>query len=604
VDLRDYLRAARHRWWLVLGVLALAIGAAAAVTAHTTPRYATTMTFFVTTPHDGISDAYQGGLFSQQRVKSYADLLTSDRLAAAVASSIGGGRRTADVRGRISAEPIPDTVLLQATVVHPSRAESRRIGWGVGREFKRLVEDLETPPGGKAPAVKVEVIAGPRLQPEPVTPRPLRNYGLAAVLGLLAGLGAAVLRELLDTTVKTAETLRGVVESPVLGAIPYDPATRKAPLILRHAAGTGPGGAPGYGVGPGSARAEALRQIRTNLRFIGVDRPVETIVLTSALPNEGKSSTSANLAIVLAEAGRRVLLVDADLRRPRLATYLGLEGAVGLANVLVGQVGVDDVIQPWGPAGLDVLASGFVPPNPSELLGCAHMGDLLRELGERYDTVLIDAPPLLPVTDAAVLAGRADGALLIVRRGKTSQTQVRAAAQALEAVDARLLGTVLNMVPTKGRSGYYHHYGYGPRAASGARWAWVRGGWRLLARGVSGVARGAWRVVRGGWRLLARGASGVARGASGVARGVWRACDSGARWLGVRPGPEPVVPPGPAAVPPADAATVAAASTGGQVSSNGARQSSNGDRPAAAPVSPPPARPPVTVPDRSPRVPE
>jgi capsular exopolysaccharide synthesis family protein len=473
------------------------------------------------------------------------------------------------VRGRISAQPVTDTVLLQATVVHPSRFTSRRIAMGVSRQFKRLVEDLETPPGGDKPAVKVEVIAGPRLQPEPVAPRPLRNYGLAAILGLLAGLGVAVLRELLDTTVKTAETLRGVVEAPVLGAVPYDPAARKAPLILRHAAGTGHGGAPGYGDGPGSARAEAFRHLRTNLRFIGVDRPVETIVLTSAVPNEGKSSTSANLAIVLAEAGRRVLLVDADLRRPRLAAYLGLEGAVGLTNVLVGQADVDDVTQPWGPAGLDVLASGFVPPNPSELLGSAHMGDLLRELAEKYDTVLIDAPPLLPVTDAAVLAGRADGALLIVRRGKTSQSQVRTAAQALDAVDARLLGTVLNMVPTKGRSGYYYyHYGYGQRSASGTRRAWGRGAPRMLARG----ARRAW--------------------------------DSGTRWLGLPRRPEPVVPPGPAAGSPADAASVVASAPAGRASSNGAQQSSNGARPAAGSVKAPPARPPVTVPDRSPRVPE
>jgi capsular exopolysaccharide synthesis family protein len=474
VDLRDYLRAARQRWWLVIGVLGLAVAAAAVVTAETPPRYATTMTFFVTTPHDGVSDAYQGGLFSQQRVKSYADVLTSDRLAGAVASDLGNGLTTADVAGRITAKPIPDTVLLQATAVHTSPMESRRIGRAVSRQFKRLVEELETPPGGDKPAVKVEVIAGPRLAPAPVAPRPLRNYGLAAVLGLLAGLGAAIARELLDTTVKTVETLRRVVDVPVLGAIPHDPAARRAPLILRHAAGSGNAGAPGYG-GPGNARAEALRHVRTNLRFIGVDDPIDSIVVTSALPSEGKSSTSANLAIVLAESGRQVLLVDADLRRPRLATYLGLEGAVGLTNVLVGQVDVDDVIQPWGPSGLTVLASGFIPPNPSELLGSAHMGDLLAQLGERYDTVLIDAPPLLPVTDAAVLAARADGALLVVRRGKTSQSQVRAAADALAAVDARLLGSVLNMVPVKGRSGYYY-YGYGSRTASGARsvWRWRR----------------------------------------------------------------------------------------------------------------------------------
>jgi capsular exopolysaccharide synthesis family protein len=454
VDLRDYLRAARQGWWLVIGVLALAVGAAAVVTARTEPQYATTVTFFITTPHNGVADAYQGGLFSQQRVKSYADLLTSDRLAHAVAGEHKGALTAAEVRGKISARALPDTVLLQATVVDASKQQSRRIGWSVSRQFKRLVETLETPPGAEYPAVKVEVIAGPRLEDEPVSPRPLRNYGLAAVLGLMAGLGAAVLREILDTTIRTAEALQQVVGAPALGTVPFDPAAKKAPLILADGAGT--------------ARAEALRQLRTNLRFIGVDRPVRTLVVTSAVPGEGKSSTAANLAIVLAESGHRVLLVDADLRRPRLAAYLGLEGAVGLTNVLVGQADARDVLQPWGPGGLQVLASGFVPPNPSELLGSQHMHDLLVALGEEFDTVVIDAPPLLPVTDAAVVAARADGALLVSRCRKTSQSQARAAATALRAVDARLVGCVLNMVPTKG-SDAYHYYDYAPETGKSGR---------------------------------------------------------------------------------------------------------------------------------------
>lgn len=454
MDLRDYLRAARQRWWLVLCAAGLAIGAAALVTARAEPKYATTMTFFISTPHSGVTDAYQGGLFSQQRVKSYADLLTSDRLAHAIAGEHKTSLVADQIRGRISGQALPDTVLLQATVVDTSRERSRDIGHSLTRQFKRLVEALETPPGEDNPSVKVEVIAGPRLQNEPVEPRPLRNYGLGALLGLLTGLGAAVLRETLDTTIKTAEALRQIVGAPSLGTVPFDSGTRKAPLLLNG--------------GAGSIRAEALRQLRTNLRFIGVDQPVKTIVVTSAVPGEGKSSTAANLALVIAESGSRVLLVDADLRRPRVAAYLGLEGAVGLTNILVGQVEADQVAQPWGPAGLQVLASGFIPPNPSELLGSQHMSDLLGRLHDEFDVVVIDAPPLLPVTDAAVVAARADGALLVTRHGKTTQAQVKSAVAALHAVDARVLGCVLNMAPVKGSDNYYYH-GYNSGKGTGRR---------------------------------------------------------------------------------------------------------------------------------------
>jgi capsular exopolysaccharide synthesis family protein len=447
MQLRDYLRTARQHWWLVLAVTVVALLSAVVVNVRTTPQYAASVTFFITTPNRGVTDAYQGGLFSQQRVKSYADLLTSDRLAAEIVVKEAVGLDAAQVQSRISAEPVPDTVLLEATVVDRYRARALRVAHGLARQFKALVESLETPQGAAASAVKVEVIAGPRLQAEPVAPRPWRNLAIALLLGLIAGLAAAVLRELLDTSVKSGETLQQAVGAPLLGTIPFDSSARQSPLILEDSIG--------------SARAEALRQLRTNLQFVGVDQPIKTIVITSAVPGEGKSSTATNLAIVLAESGRNVLLVDADLRRPRLAEYLGLEGGVGLTNVLVGQAGPHDVIQQWGRSRLSVLPSGFNPPNPSELLGSQHMGDLLAELGAQFDTIIIDAPPLLPVTDAAVLAGRADGALVVSRCAKTGQSQIKMAAAALRAVQARLVGCVLNMVPTKG-SEAYHYYDYRP----------------------------------------------------------------------------------------------------------------------------------------------
>jgi len=202
--------------------------------------------------------------------------------------------------------------------------------------------------------------------------------------------------------------------------------------------------------------------LRTNLQFVQVDGPLRSLVMTSSVPREGKSTTTCNLAITLSQAGLRVCLVEADLRRPRAADYLGMIGAVGLTDVLIGRVALEDAVQTWGQGMLDVLPSGPLPPNPSELLSSRAMTELMTTLHERYDLVLIDAPPLLPVTDAAILSTVADGAVLCVHAGKTRRDQLEQAAGALRSVDAKVLGVVLTMVPTKGPDayqGYDRNYG-------------------------------------------------------------------------------------------------------------------------------------------------
>jgi capsular exopolysaccharide synthesis family protein len=447
MDLRDYLRAIRRRWWLVVGSVVLALAAATLITVLTPPRYEASVQFFVSAQtKGGVTDAYQGDLFSQQRVASYVDLLTSDRLAdMIVANGQTTGLTAGQVQGRIGARAVPNTVLLHASVTDGDRARALSLARDLAEQFAELVQTLETPSGSTVPSVRVEVVAGPRLAAAPVAPTPARNLGLALVLGLLVGVGLAALREAMDTTVKDAASLAEHVEAPVLSTVPFDSRARKAPLILADTTR--------------STRAEALRQLRTNLQFVNVDRPVRTIVVTSAGPNEGKSTTACNLAIVFAEAGKRVVLVDADLRRPRLAEYLNLEGAVGLTNVLVGQARLEVALQPWSGDKVFVLPSGSIPPNPSELLGSRHMTELLRRLEERFDAVIIDTPPLLPVTDAAVIASTVDGVVLVSRCSKTTTTQAKQAANALKAVGARLLGCVLNMTPTRGADAYsYYDY--------------------------------------------------------------------------------------------------------------------------------------------------
>lgn len=431
MELHNYLRALRQRWWVVLATVMVALGIAGFLTVRATPQYASSVTFFVTSPGQGMSDAYQGGLFLQQRVKSYVDLLTSDRLAQTIAAEERVGLTADEVRSRVTARVEADTVLLSATVVDSDQARALRLTEALAAHFVKLVQTIETPPGAKDAPIKIEVVGGPRAGTEPVSPRPMRNLVLGGLLGLVLGAGLAVLRGLTDTTVRDGEALQEATSAPLLGSIPYDGHARSNPLIVGAAAQT--------------ARAEAMRKLRTNLRFVDAQEPARVIAVTSAVQAEGKSTLACNLAITLAEAGWQVLLVDADLRRPRVAGYLGIPSGAGLTDVLIGEVAVEDVLQPWGDRSLLVLPGGSVPPNPSELLGSKAMADLLLSLRELTDIVIIDTPPLLAFTDGVVVAVQADGALLVSRGGKTPRAQSAAAARALHSVSARVLGCVLNM---------------------------------------------------------------------------------------------------------------------------------------------------------------
>jgi capsular exopolysaccharide synthesis family protein len=431
MDARAYLRLIRRHWWIVLVALMAALGTATLVTVRTPPRYEASVTFFVTVPSQGVADAYQGGLFLQQRVKSYANLLTSDRLAQSVVAEAPLGLTADQVQRRVTTSYESDTVLLRVMFTDTDQNRALKITETLAAKFVELVQKVETPTDSKAVPVKLEVVSGPRVSSDPVSPQPTRNLVIGGLLGLLLGVALAVLRGLADVRMRDATALQRVTGSPLLGQIPFEAGARSAPLIVGEAAS--------------SARAEAVRKLRTNLRFVDVHEPARVIAVTSALQGEGKTTLSCNVAIALAEAGWRVLLIDADLRRPKVAEYLGLDGGVGLTDVLVGDVQVGDVVQRWGEKSLLVLPSGSTPPNPSELLGSKAMADLLLALRESADIVIVDTAPLLAVTDGVVVAVQADGALLVTQQGRTSSSQVAAAARSLHSVSVRLLGCVLNM---------------------------------------------------------------------------------------------------------------------------------------------------------------
>lgn len=447
MDVRDYFRMVRRQWWLILIGLAVGLAVAALVVFSTTARYASSARLFVSTPSDANSQAYQGSLFSQQRVTSYADLIKGQAVADLVIKRLGLTESAAGVAGQVSSNVVPNTVILEVTVADSSPRRAQQLAQAVADVFPTFVGQLETAPGQRVAPIKATVVAAANLPVTPVSPRPLVDFGLGMILGLLAGLGAALLREKLDTTIRTPDTLHRATGAALLGTLYFDPAARNSPLVTSQDSH--------------APRMEAFRVLRTNLQFVDVDRTSKVFVISSALPEEGKSTTAINLALTLAQAGQRTVLVEADLRRPRVASYLGAEQAVGLTTVLIGKVGLDEVIQPWGEAGLHVITSGATPPNPAELLQSKAMDTLLHQLRERYDIVIIDSPPLLPVTDGAVLASQADGAILVVRYGRTTRDQAVQSAQRLHSADANLVGTILNWVPERAAASYGYGYGYG-----------------------------------------------------------------------------------------------------------------------------------------------
>ena len=449
MELKDYWRTIRRRWKVIVLCLAATLAVASVITWQTTPLYSSSTRIFVSTSPSDSAQAYQGNLFATQRITSYASLVKDRPLAEKVADDLGGSIDPDVLRDEVTATVDPDTVILQITATDADPVLARDIAQAYAEKLKNLVANLETPDGQERSRwSRRPSSTTPRSPRRPVSPQPVRNLGLAFVLGLLLGVGVAVLRELLDTSVSSAEDVAEVTPTPILGHIGADAsAVKRSPAEV---------------LSDVTPWAEAFRVLRTNMQYVEVDQDQRVFVVSSSLPGEGKSTTAVNLAITLALAKQRVALVECDLRRPLIAKRLGLDDGVGTTSVLIGKVALRDALQPYADTGLDVLACGPIPPNPSELLQSHAMEKLLGELREQYDIVILDAPPLLPVTDAALLAAQADGALLVVRHGKTTRDQLRHAVERIEAVDAKPIGVVINLAPARKTSrGYGYGYSYG-----------------------------------------------------------------------------------------------------------------------------------------------
>lgn len=447
MNLREFTKTLWSRWVTVCAALVVTIVGAVIVTLLTTPLYQASTRLFVSTDSGtSVSDAYQGNRFSQERVVSYTELLMGQTIAQRTIDKLSLDISAQALSKRVKASARPDTVLITVKVLDESPTQARDIANTLSDEFVAMVRELETPDGATSPDARVVVEQRASIPSDPVVPKAARNITLGVVLGLLLGIGLAALQDTLDNTVKSREALEGITNVGLVGSIPSDRERQVSPAIMFDS--------------DNSPIAEAFRKFRTNMQFLSVDNPPRVLVITSSTPGEGKSTSSINLALALAEGDQNVVLVDGDMRRPTLAKYLDLVGTVGFSTVLSGNASLDQALQKTRFPNLTVLTAGSVPPNPSELLGSQAAKKLLSELRMQFDYVIVDSTPLLAVTDATILAADADAVLIMTRYGRTTRDQLTHAIGNLESVGAPLRGAVLTMVPMRGSASYGYSYSY------------------------------------------------------------------------------------------------------------------------------------------------
>ncbi|QIK64949.1 polysaccharide biosynthesis tyrosine autokinase [Nocardioides sp. HDW12B] len=475
--MRDYVRVLRAHWVGVTLIVTLAVASVALYTLAQPKVYQANASGFVSTGPN-----YEPGLgsvndqFAKSRAVSYVTLAESRATAREVIRELKLDVSPDALVNSIDVLQPESTVNIRITARAGTPQQARALADAWVAALAQQIDEIEDPEGidpvGSPVLVPVESAALPAA---PISPQPLRNVLIGLAVGFVLGLGYALVRNVLDRRLRTAASVVERFGVNVLGSIPSTP-------VLGHGTGERATLITSIESSDASGAGEAFRKLRTNLRYMAIDDPPRIIVVTSPKPSDGKSTVSTNLAAAMAVSGRHVVLVDADLRRPSVATALGVVEGVGLTDVLVGQMSPADALQPSGVHDLlQVMGAGRIPPNPSELLGSQSMKTLVEKLSQDA-MVILDAPPLLPVTDAAVLTAWADGAIIVISAGQTLDGELRTALGHLEAVNARALGVILNKVPRRGANGGTYAGYYSDPYGSSQPKAGTAGWWRQLKR--------------------------------------------------------------------------------------------------------------------------
>jgi succinoglycan biosynthesis transport protein ExoP len=410
MELTQYARALRAHWRILAACVVACVAAAAVITALQTPQYEAHASLFVASGDAPRDQAYEGGLLAQQRARSYAELVSSPRVADAVAADLGSRTPAAEIARRLEAVVPVDTVLIEVTATSSSAREAQALAESVTVELPRFVQELETA-GGETPApVSLRVAGRPGLPEDPASPRLPVNLALGLLLGLVLGGAAVMLRAAVDDRVRTGEQAADAAGAPVLA----------------HVAGASP---------------EHYRRVWSSLPARATAGNVR--LLLTSVGAEGAARTAVALGAAVAEAGRSVIVVDADLARPTLADLLELADSPGLAGALADGVPLESALQWWeSDPRVELLPAGAMVRPAGDALGDPRLAELLDELSERAEVVVVIAAPVDAAADALVLAPLMSGVMVVTPLCDARVPALQAAARELATVGARLLGLV------------------------------------------------------------------------------------------------------------------------------------------------------------------
>jgi receptor protein-tyrosine kinase len=456
--------------WLIAVCPIVAMGIAAVISFVLPPTYEAQVVLVVRPAQPLPStDPTVAALTSDQILRTYASLMVERPLLQSVITDLGLSITPVDLNKKITVTPEPNTNLLDVNVEDTNSARARDLANRLVADFIAEIKQIQQQEAQNPTSQSQDnlVVVSPAIIPDtPIFPNLRLNIVIAFAAGVLAAFGLAFLLDYLDQSIKSDEDLTERLGLFPIGHVAFAPKGKGKGAELVALDGQSPA-------------SEAYKALRTNLLFSTIDRQLKTIVVTSAGPGEGKSRTAANLAVVLAHAGQKTLLIDADFRRPSLHRIFGRIRNVGLSNLSVQDAdqqhaisAVEHVTNLW------LMTSGPVPPNPSELLGSGRMKELISQLLSHFTYLIFDTPPINAVTDAAILAAYADGTILVVEHGRTTFPALRHAKQLLDRVGARTIGVVMNKVRASGSSySYAYGYGdYGPRSSGSSTGGSVEAG--------------------------------------------------------------------------------------------------------------------------------
>lgn len=403
--------------------------------------YASTASGYVTVGSaEGIGDVISGNSAAIEKAGSYIQIVKSRKVAEEILAANPELNMSAGaVSGNLTAALQGGSALIQVTATGSSPEVAQVLANSALEATAKVVNDIEG-----STTVRVVPLEDAAVNNSPVSPNTKRNVLLGAVAGIILVFAIIFLRKSLDVKIRTRKDATDASGVGILGTLPETDDLSEANIMK---------------VSESHHAQENIRQLRTNLRFVNVDNPPRSVIVTSSEPGEGKSTVSTSLARALAETGQPTIILDADLRRPTVAKKFQIDSKIGLTQVLADQVELSDAVRQYEDSQLFILPAGRIPPNPSELLGSDKMRQLIKELSEEF-MVIVDVPPLLPVTDASLLSRSVDGVILVGSVGKTRKDHLKEAAQMLKNVDANILGMVVNRTPLTGLSGNYYGFGY------------------------------------------------------------------------------------------------------------------------------------------------